>query len=257
MSLSFFIIVFLFTVTPGNAQKKKKQEETVGQSSAKENAEVAKKFSKKTKIPQQTSPQPSKAHSSQSQQSGSNGTPVKRGRKAGTQGPKILKKKPENVFVIDENFKSGYQSDARSLASPKDNLVNYRLIVNDKKYITFINNQYYFNEEWQKVPTIFFTSVYYEKPENLADPLTDNGRREIHVKFSPKEYPLIMKAMREIKAKNMEIFKNIPDDDYDLETLHYEEEEEDDEEYYEEADEADVDESEEAWWSLMKSYEVW
>ena len=234
----------MFAVGPGNGQKKKKKQEekdSVSQVPSQENDDVSKKFTTKTKIPQTKAPQ-SKSHSPQSQQPSTSGTPVRRGRKPKDQSePKVLKKKPENAFVIDEKFKSGYQSDARSLASPKDSLVNYRLIVSDKKYITFINNEYFYNDEWQKVPTIFFTSVYYEKEENLADPLNDSGRRELHVKFTPKEYPLIMKAMREIKAKNLEIFKNIPDDAHELKTIEYEEEE-DDEDYEEEAEEEEEEE---------------
>ena len=248
MSLSCFHYCILFAVGPGNAQtKKKKQEETdsVSQVSSQENDVITKKFTKKTKIPQTPTPQ-SKNHGSQSQQPSTSGTSVKRGRKPkAPQNPKFLKKKPDNAFVIEDKFKSGFQSDARSLRSPKDTLVNYRLIVSDKKSITFINNEYYFNDELQKVPTIFFTSVYYEKVENLADPENDDGRREMHVKFSPKEYPLIMKALREIKAKNHDIFKSIPDDAHELQTIQYEEEdEEEDDYYYEEAEEAEEDDAE-------------
>ena len=140
------------------------------------------------------------------------------------------------MFSLQERFRSGYQSDARRLPKPKDSLTNYRLIVSDKKSITFFNNEYEFNDEIQVIPTILFTSVYYEKKENLEDPVNDDGRREVHVKFNTKEYPLIMRAMRELRAKNKEIFKNIPEDDHELKTTEFieddeEEEEEDDVEY--------------------------
>ena len=95
-----------------------------------------------------------------------------------------------------------------------------------------------------QVPTIFFTSVYYERQENLEDPINDTGRRELHVKFTPKEYPLIMRAMREMRAKNPIIFKDIPEDDTELNATEFvmedseydedemgEEEEEEGEEY--------------------------
>ena len=109
-----------------------------------------------------------------------------------------------------------------------------------------------------QIPTIFFTSIYYERKELLEDPENDSGRREIHVKFSPKEYPLIMKAMREMRSKNPVIFKDIPEDDselkaakeYDPEDETDEDdmgEEEEDEEY--EDDEEEV--YEEAEWSFM------
>ena len=67
-----------------------------------------------------------------------------------------------------------------------------------------------------QVPTIFFTSVYYEKKELLEDPVNDSGRRELHVRFTTKEYPLIMRAMREMRSKNPAIFKDIPEDDTEL-----------------------------------------
>ena len=99
-----------------------------------------------------------------------------------------------------------------------------------------------------QVPTIFFTSIYYEKLENLADPINDTGRREVHVKFSPKEYPLIMRAMREMRAKNPIIFKDIPEDDTELNSMEvvvedsdYDEDETvEEEEYEEDEDEEDV-----------------
>ena len=73
----------------------------------------------------------------------------KRGRKPSN--PVILKKKPSNAFIIKDHFKTGYQSDARKLAKPKDSLVNYRCVVSDKKWITLTNNQYEYNEETQEV----------------------------------------------------------------------------------------------------------
>ena len=108
-----------------------------------------------------------------------------------------------------------------------------------------------------QIPTIFFTSIYYERKEVLEDPENDSGRREIHVKFSPKEYPLIMKAMREMRSKNPVIFKDIPEDESELKAKEYDPEdetdeddmgeEEEDEEY--EDDEEEV--YEEAEWSFM------
>ena len=107
-----------------------------------------------------------------------------------------------------------------------------------------------------QIPTIFFTSIYYERKEVLEDPENDSGRREIHVKFSPKEYPLIMKAMREMRSKNPVIFKDIPEDESELKAKEYDPEdetdeddmgeEEEDEEY--EDDEEEV--YEEAEWSF-------
>ena len=108
-----------------------------------------------------------------------------------------------------------------------------------------------------QIPTIFFTSIYYERKELLEDPENDSGRRELHVKFSPKEYPLIMCALREMRKKNPVIFKDIPEDDTELkaaeeydpddETDEDEIGEEEEEEY--EDDEEEVFE-EEAEWSL-------
>ena len=55
---------------------------------------------------------------------------------------------------------------------------------------------------------------------------------------------LIMKALREIKAKNHDIFKNIADDAHELQTIEFEEEDEEEEDYYEEAEEAEEDDDE-------------
>ena len=62
---------------------------------------------------------------------------------------------------------------------------------------------------------------------------TDDGRREIHAKFNVREYPLILRALREMKTKNYEIFKNIPDDEPELKTTGFveDEDDEDDGEY--------------------------
>ena len=143
----------LFSAGPSNAAKKKKREETSSisevssqKTDAEENAQE--KFAKKTKIPNSKTKQ-GKDNSNQVKQSGQAGTPVKRGRKPNN--PIILKKKPTNAFYIKDHFKSGYQSDARKLPKPRDSLVNYRLIVSDKKWITLTNNQYEYNEETQKV----------------------------------------------------------------------------------------------------------
>ena len=148
------------------------------------------------------------------------------------------------MFFLKERFKSGFQSDARHLPKPRDSIVNYRLLVTDKKSITFFNNEYLFNDETQVIPTIFFTQVWYEKKENLEDPENDDGRRENHVKFNTKEYPLIMKAMRELRSRNKEIFKNIPDDDHELKTTEFCESDEDDEEDEEEEEEEEEDDVE-------------
>ena len=109
-----------------------------------------------------------------------------------------------------------------------------------------------------QVPTIFFTSIYYEKKEVLADPVNDSGRRELHVKFSPKEYPLIMRAMREMRAKNPIIFKDIPVDDTELKAAKeyiQEEDETDEDDILEEEEEEEYDDDdeeaiEEADWSF-------
>ena len=109
-----------------------------------------------------------------------------------------------------------------------------------------------------QVPTIFFTSIYFEKKEVLADPVNDSGRRELHVKFSPKEYPIIMRAMREMRAKNPIIFKDIPEDDSELkpakEFIQEEDETDEDDIGEEEEEEYEDDEEEvieeEAEWSL-------
>ena len=94
-----------------------------------------------------------------------------------------------------------------------------------------------------QVPTIFFTSIYYEKQENLEDPINDTGRREFHVKFSPKEYPLIMRAMREMRLKNPTIFKDIPEDDNELNAMEFvmEESEYNEDETVEDEEEEDED----------------
>ena len=108
-----------------------------------------------------------------------------------------------------------------------------------------------------QIPTIFFTSIYYERKEVLEDPENDSGRREIHVKFSPKEYPLIMKAMREMRSKNPVIFKDIPEDESELKAKEYDPEDETDEDDMgeeEEDEEYEDDEEgvyEEAEWSFM------
>ena len=233
----------MFTAVPNNAPKKKKKQETipnVSQGNADEtDAEeyVTEKFGKNTKIPNQKTQQ-GKNNSQKGGQSSTVGNPVKRGRKP-KDPPPVLKKKPQNMFSLKERFKSGYQSDARHLPKPRDSLVNYRLLVTDRKSITFFNNEYLFNDEVQVIPTIFFTQVYYEKKENLLDPENDDGRREMHVKFNTKEYPLIMKAMRELRARNKEIFKNIPDDDHELTTTEFIDDD-DDEEEEEEEEEDDV-----------------
>ena len=83
----------------------------------------------------------------------------KRGRKPSN--PVILKKKPSNAFIIKDHFKTGYQSDARKLAKPKDSLVNYRCVVSDKKWITLTNNMYEYNEETQEVNVLFMHFALY------------------------------------------------------------------------------------------------
>ena len=100
-----------------------------------------------------------------------------------------------------------------------------------------------------QIPTIFFTSIYYERKEVLEDPENDSGRREIHVKFSPKEYPLIMKAMREMRSKNPVIFKDIPEDESELKAKEYDPEDETDEDDMgeEEEDEEYEDDEEEVY----------
>ena len=87
----------------------------------------------------------------------------KRGRKPSN--PVILKKKPSNAFLIKDHFKTGFQSDARKLAKPKDSLVNYRCVVSDKKWITLTNNEYEYNDETQEV--IVFIYVV-NVPKNLV-----------------------------------------------------------------------------------------
>ena len=96
-----------------------------------------------------------------------------------------------------------------------------------------------------QIPTIFFTNVYYEKKEHLEDPDNDSGRRELHVKFSTKEYPLIMRAMREMRSKNPVIFKDIPEDDTELKAAkQYEPEDETDEDEMCEEEEEEEEEEE-------------
>ena len=144
----------MFLAGPSNGAKKKKREETRGvgeisspKTDASQNAKD--KFEKKTKIPDQPKIKQIKNNGIKVKQFGQAGTPVKRGRKPNNQI--VLKKKPANAFLIKEHFKKGFQSDARQLAKPKDSLVNYQLIVTDKKWITFINNVYDYNDETQKV----------------------------------------------------------------------------------------------------------
>ena len=99
-----------------------------------------------------------------------------------------------------------------------------------------------------QVPTIFFTSVYYEKKELLEDPVNDSGRRELHVRFTTKEYPLIMRAMREMRSKNPVIFKDIPEDDTELKAAKQyvtEDETDEDEMCEEEEEEYEYEEGEE------------
>lgn len=164
---SLFHYILFFSAGPSNATKKKKREETSSisevssqKTDASENAQE--KFAKKTKIPNSKAKQ-IKDNGNQVKQSGQAGTPVKRGRKPNI--PVVLKKKPTNAFYIKDHFKSGFQSDARKLPKPRDSLVNYRLIVNDKKWITLTNNQYEYNEETQKV----FVFIYVlNVPKNLV-----------------------------------------------------------------------------------------
>ena len=87
----------------------------------------------------------------------------KRGRKPSN--PIILKKKPSNAFFIKDHFKSGFQTDARKLAKPKDSLVNYRCVVSDKKWITLTNNKYEYNDETQEVIVLFYV---FNVPKNLV-----------------------------------------------------------------------------------------
>ena len=78
--------------------------------------------------------------------------------------------------------------------------------------------------------------------------MNDSGRRELHVKFSPKEYPLIMRAMREMRAKNPIIFKDIPEDDSELKAAKEfipEEDETDEDDVLEEEEEEYDDDDEE------------
>ena len=153
---SFFHYI-LFIAGPSNGAKKKKREEMSGisqvpsqKTDASENAQE--KFAKKTKIPEPKTKQV-KNNGLKVKQSSPAGPPVKRGRKPNN--PVILKKKPVNAFMIKDHFKTGFQSDARQLAKPRDSLVNYQLIVSDKKWITFINNEYEYNDELQKVFVIY------------------------------------------------------------------------------------------------------
>ena len=50
------------------------------------------------------------------------------------------------------------------------------------------------NEQTVSVPTIFFSNYWQEKPENLKNPLNDNGEREQTAKFKPRDIPDIIEA---------------------------------------------------------------
>ena len=160
---------------------------------------------------------------------------MKRGRKS-----KDAKKiKPPTMIFLKDCFKDGYQTDGRKVVKPQDVLTPYRCIVNDRRMITLYNNTYTYNDEVCVVPTIWFTNVYYEPKHKLADPQNDTGRREIHTKFNLRDYPFIMTAMKEMKSRNQELFKNIPEFVSDLETTGYETESDvsDHDESYESPDE--------------------
>jgi hypothetical protein len=65
------------------------------------------------------------------------------------------------------------------------------------------------NEQTVSVPTIFFSNYWQEKPENLKNPLNDNGEREQTAKFKPRDIPDIIEACKLIMKMNQTIFKGI------------------------------------------------
>ena len=96
-------------------------------------------------------------------------TPQKRGRK---------RDRP-NIFMTRDHFKSTPTNEV-VLKSPDEvkTIQDFRMFFSEEKTrgVSFMFNEFQNkNQQMIKVPTMFFSNYWQEKPENLKNPLNDNG----------------------------------------------------------------------------------
>ena len=63
------------------------------------------------------------------------------------------------------------------------------------------------NEQIISMPMVFFSNYWIEKKDNLKNPSTDDGHREVSAKFKPCDVPIIIEAMVCLMKMNPSMFK--------------------------------------------------